>query len=82
MTDISTFKRLPNIPIAHSVEQIIPATGWFFQQAKTGKVIPVAAWCKSHDGMVYGMIAPTSGDFGHLAINTGEGGVYKHESEL
>ena len=70
------------IPKAHSVEQIIPAAGWFFQNTKTKKLTPVAAWCKDHDGLVYGMLAPTSGDFGHLAINYGEDGVYKHESEL
>jgi hypothetical protein len=53
------------------VVQVIPVTGWFFR-SKAGKVIPVTAWCKDHDGRAYCMVAPTSGDFGHLAIHNGD----------
>ncbi|EKP0261227.1 hypothetical protein JFQ93_002514 [Aeromonas sobria] len=81
MTDNPLLATLGSMRHAHSVDQVIPATGWFFRNA-SGNVIPVAAWCKAHDGRVYGMVAPTSGDFGHLAIHEGENGVYLHESQL
>lgn len=81
MSDFSHFAGLATVQTAHSVEQVIPATGWFFR-SNAGNIIPVAAWCKAHDGHVYGMVAPTSGDFGHLAIHNGEGGTYLHESQL
>ena len=74
--------------MSRSFKNIIPCSGWFFEETDTGIAFPVAVWAQLENGEVIGLIsvnmkeAVTSDNVARLVTPPPVGGHYVLEKDL